>query len=85
MLQLQHMMKDMLDALHMKFYYAGLDGTGLYVLGIQTYLAETRIYLMEKPDVYHFRLLKVFSLPLSLASFCSLKVAIRCAWNLRVS
>ncbi|RUS29903.1 hypothetical protein BC938DRAFT_480087, partial [Jimgerdemannia flammicorona] len=50
--QLQRMMKDMLDALHIKFYRAKVDGTCLYVLGIQTYLAEVRIYLMEKRDVY---------------------------------
>jgi hypothetical protein len=32
---LGRMMKDMLDALHTKFHDANLDGTGIYVLGIQ--------------------------------------------------
>ena len=33
--QLTCMMKDMLDELNLKFHEAGVDGNGLYVLGIQ--------------------------------------------------
>jgi len=80
---LKWMMKDILDDLHIKFCNAGMDDSGLYVLGIQTHLADVRIYLMERRDAYRLHLLKTFSLPLSFASFRNLRVAMKWAWNLR--
>ncbi|RUO96527.1 hypothetical protein BC936DRAFT_141878 [Jimgerdemannia flammicorona] len=81
--KLIRIMKDMLDELIIKFHGAGMNSTGLYILGIQTYLSDVSVYLMEKKEVYHLHLLKNFSLPLMLTSYRKLKIAIQWAWNLR--
>ncbi|CAG8555807.1 27580_t:CDS:2, partial [Dentiscutata erythropus] len=45
---LSRIMKDMLDDFESKFLYAGKKGLHPYIIGIQTYITEVRVYLMEK-------------------------------------
>ncbi|GES94533.1 hypothetical protein GLOIN_2v1487478 [Rhizophagus clarus] len=47
---LPRIMKDMLDDLELKLLYAGKNGLHPYILGIQTYMTEVRVYLMEKRE-----------------------------------
>jgi len=76
-------MKDMLDDLELKLLYAGKNGLHPYILGIQTYMTEVRIYLMEKREVYFLHHLKSFNLPLTFSAYHYLKSALRVAWNIR--
>ncbi|CAH1767727.1 15764_t:CDS:2 [Entrophospora sp. SA101] len=80
---LKRMMKDMLDALIIKFHEATMDDSDLYVLGVQLYLNRVSIYTMNKRKLYNFRLCRRFSMPLTFTSYHGLKTAIKCAWNLR--
>ncbi|CAG8594802.1 15501_t:CDS:2, partial [Acaulospora morrowiae] len=80
---LPRIMKDMLDDLELKLLCAGKDGLHPYILGIQTYMTEVRIYLMEKREVYFLHHLKSFNLPLTFSAYHYLKSALRVAWNIR--
>ncbi|RHZ77911.1 hypothetical protein Glove_168g307 [Diversispora epigaea] len=80
---LPRMMKDMFDDLELKFLYSGKDGSQLYTIGIQTYMTEVSVYLIEKREVYFLHHLKSFNLPLSFSAYQSLKGALRVAWNIR--
>ncbi|RHZ79259.1 hypothetical protein Glove_150g88 [Diversispora epigaea] len=77
---LPRMMKDMLDDLLLKFYYANHK---LYTIGIQVYMTEIQVYMMEKREIYFFHHLKSFDLPISFSSYNSLKYALRTMWNIR--
>ncbi|CAJ0638863.1 4022_t:CDS:2, partial [Entrophospora sp. SA101] len=70
--------EDMLDSLIIKFHEAAINDSGLYVLGIQI-----SIYVMDKQELYNFHLCRRFHMPLTFTSYHSLKIAIKCAWNLR--
>nr|CAG8614972.1 1638_t:CDS:10 [Entrophospora candida] len=78
---LPRMMKDMLDDLMLKFYYA--NNHKLYIIGIQVYMTEVQIYIMEKREIYFLHHLKSFDLPISFSSYNSLKFALRTVWNIR--
>ncbi|CAG8507582.1 1927_t:CDS:10 [Diversispora eburnea] len=78
---LPRMMKDMLDDLVLKFYYA--NNPKLYIIGIQIYMTEVQIYLMEKHEIYFLHHLKSFDLPISFSSYKSLKSALKTVWNIR--
>lgn len=80
---LPRIMKDMLDDLELKLLYAGKNGLHPYILGIQTYMTEVRVYLMEKREVYFLHHLKSFNLPLTFSAYHYLKSALRVAWNIR--
>ncbi|CAG8753315.1 uncharacterized protein OCT59_010658 [Rhizophagus irregularis] len=80
---LPRIMKDMLDDLEMKFLYSGKNGMELYIVEIQAYMTEVRIYLIEKREIYFFHHLKTFNLPLTFSTYKSLKCALRVAWYIR--
>ncbi|RHZ66968.1 hypothetical protein Glove_303g115 [Diversispora epigaea] len=74
------MMKDMLDDLLLKFYYANHK---LFIIGIQVYMTEVQIYMMEKREIYFLHHLKSFELPITFSSYNNLKFALRTMWNIR--
>ncbi|KAG9293161.1 hypothetical protein G9A89_010498 [Geosiphon pyriformis] len=80
---LPRIMKDMLDDLELKFLYAGNNVLQPYIVGIQTYMTQVRIYLIEKREVYFLHHLKSFNLPLTFSTYHHLKSALRVAWNIR--
>ncbi|PKB97938.1 hypothetical protein RhiirA5_112928 [Rhizophagus irregularis] len=79
------MLKDTLDDILEKFRGASRDSSNLYTIGIQLYMTEIRIYMMEKRDIYRLHLLKSFKLPLLYSSYDKLRLALSWAWNIRVS
>ncbi|PKY51721.1 hypothetical protein RhiirA4_407672, partial [Rhizophagus irregularis] len=81
--QLPRMLKDTLDDILEKFRGAGRNSSDLYTIGIQLYMAEIRIYVMEKRDVYRLHLLKSLNLPLLHSSYGKLRLALSWAWNIR--
>ncbi|RHZ54948.1 hypothetical protein Glove_421g114 [Diversispora epigaea] len=81
--QLPRILKDTLDDMLEKFRSRNRCMTNLYTIGIQQYMAEIRIYMMEKRDVYRFHLLKSFNLPLSHSSYGNLRLALSWAWNIK--
>ncbi|CAG8444119.1 7521_t:CDS:10 [Ambispora leptoticha] len=80
---LPRMLKDTLDNLLGNFRNRNRHTSDLYTIGIQQYMTEIRIYMMEKRDVYRLHLLKSFHLPLSHASYGNLRVALSWAWNIK--
>ncbi|GBC36320.2 hypothetical protein GLOIN_2v1649442 [Rhizophagus irregularis DAOM 181602=DAOM 197198] len=81
--QLPRMLKDTLDDILEKFRGASRDSSNLYTIGIQLYMTEIRIYMMEKRDIYRLHLLKSFKLPLLYSSYDKLRLALSWAWNIR--
>ncbi|CAG8800708.1 3656_t:CDS:2, partial [Racocetra persica] len=55
----------------------------LYTIGIQQYMTEIQIFMMEKRDVYRLHLLKSFNLPLSYSVYGNLCLALSWAWNIK--
>ncbi|CAG8641789.1 8019_t:CDS:2 [Paraglomus brasilianum] len=80
---LPRIMKDMLDDLELKLLKAGKDQLRPYIIGIQSYMTEIRVYLMERREIYFLHHLKSFNLPLTFPTYHYLKVALRVAWNIR--
>ncbi|CAB5352428.1 unnamed protein product [Rhizophagus irregularis] len=81
--QLPRMLKDTLDDILEKFRGVSRDLSNLYTIGIQLYMTEIRIYMMEKRDIYRLHLLKSFKLPLLYSSYDKLRLALSWAWNIR--
>ncbi|CAB5104893.1 unnamed protein product [Rhizophagus irregularis] len=81
--QLPRMLKDTLDDILEKFRGASRDSSNLYTIGIQLYMTEIRIYMMEKRDIYRFHLLKSFKLLLLYSSYDKLRLTLSWAWNIR--
>ncbi|CAG8459931.1 7911_t:CDS:10 [Paraglomus brasilianum] len=79
---LPRMMKDMLDNLQAKFPCM-IGDKKLYIIGIQTYMTEVRLYIMERNEVYRLHFLKSFHLPLTFSAYSNLRVALKWAWNIR--
>ncbi|CAG8461019.1 7964_t:CDS:10 [Cetraspora pellucida] len=80
---LPRIMKDMLDDLELKLLKAGKNQLRPYIIGIQSYMTEIRVYLIEKHEIYFLHHLKSFNLPLTFSTYYYLKVALRVAWNIR--
>ncbi|CAG8655191.1 2531_t:CDS:2, partial [Paraglomus occultum] len=82
---LPRMMKDMLDDIRLKFHCASKDESQLYVLGLQTYMTEIRIYLMDRCEVYRLHFVKTITLPLTFPAYrnLNLRTALKWAWNVR--
>ncbi|CAG8470600.1 9641_t:CDS:2 [Paraglomus occultum] len=80
---LPRMLKDTLDDMLENCRSRNRRASNLYTIGIQQYMTEIRIYMMEKRDVYRFHLLKSFNLPLSHALFSNLRFALSWAWNIK--
>jgi len=80
---LPRIMKDMLDDIRLKFHCASKDESRLYVLGLQTYMTEIRIYLMDRREVYRLHFVKTFTLPLAFPAYQNLRTALKWAWNVR--
>ncbi|CAB4490981.1 unnamed protein product [Rhizophagus irregularis] len=81
--QLPRMLKDTLDDILEKFRGVSRDLSNLYTIGIQLYMTEIRIYMMEKRDIYRFHLLKSFKLLLLYSSYDKLRLTLSWAWNIR--
>ncbi|CAG8569117.1 8411_t:CDS:10 [Acaulospora morrowiae] len=81
--QLPRMLKDMLDDILEKIRSRNGCTSNIYTIGIQQCMAEIRIYMMEKRDVYRLHLLKSFDLPLTHSSYGILRLALSWAWNIK--
>ncbi|CAG8663389.1 5290_t:CDS:10 [Funneliformis caledonium] len=67
----------------LKLLQVGKVGLRPYIIGIQSYMTEVRVYLMERREIYFLHHLKSFNLPLTFSTYHYLKVALRVAWNVR--
>ncbi|CAJ0627477.1 1329_t:CDS:2, partial [Entrophospora sp. SA101] len=81
--QLPRMLKDMLGDMLKRFRSRNKCTSNLYTIGIQQYMTEIRVYMMEKRDIYRLHHLKSFNLPLSYSSYGNLRLALSWAWDIK--
>ncbi|CAG8544644.1 12043_t:CDS:10 [Acaulospora morrowiae] len=67
----------------LEIWCASRDSSNLFTIGIQLYMTEIRIYMMEKRGIYRLHLLKSFKHHLLCSSYEKLLIALSWAWNIK--